>query len=380
MRFPQFERSSLLYRGGWNPAQVAFVVSIIVTIISSLFGPRQGSRFVDALSRSVASCRSPICLPYHYCGMVSVWGGRLASQRDVAFGKNFIRGISEYNRIPNLLNEGGCRDNQLFAPKSPVITETFGTGTQEFLFAGGKSPSGQLGRINYRVRHTDIIGKPGISVVSPSGMLCSGLKSDCLSGSPPYGGMLLWHEYLTRGVSMTAKGYTPWQTHKPDTSLETYRESSMQLHQCSRAFVPPPKGQARNKSLASAPEGTVHNEHTVLKGCSSPVEPPFVTLGVLIFECNTSYSLLRTSGDPWGLIPREFLWYIPEVWRKKECVGPQRHPTGMTFLFRRQLSCRLLMVDQPDRIARWFSNRGTGCSSGFSRSTPKSPVVVVFVD
>jgi len=181
MRFTQFERSSLLYRGGWNPAQVAFVVSILVTIISSLFGPRQGSRVVGALPKS-ASCRSPICSPHPFLGGVSVWGGRLAVRRDVAFGYNFL-GKTEYNHIPNLLNEGGCWENQLFTQKSPVITETFGTGIKEFLSCSeGYTPCGQLDS-RVRVRHAVMNGKPGIPIRLST--LLGRFGETCLGGISP---------------------------------------------------------------------------------------------------------------------------------------------------------------------------------------------------
>jgi len=398
MRLSQFERSSLLYRGGWNPAQVAFVVSILVTIISSLFGPRQGSRVVGALPNFCASSRSPICLSYHLGGTVSLWGGRLAFQRDVAFGSNFL-GESEYNHIPNLLNEGGCWDNQLFAQKSPVFTGTSGTGTQEFISCSeGLTPCGQLD-LRVRVRHTVSVlnGKPGIPIrlsnlLGRFGQTCLGGISPALRlAPPPMWGGIPWIHSLLSSSGLASRwgwefpsllvGYKPRQTQNLPASLEILGGPLSLLRQCSRGSVQPPKGQDRNKSLSSTPEGIMHNGTTVLKGCGGFIEPPFMTFEVIIFECITSNSLLRTSRVPWGFKPWESIWYIPKVWSQKKSVWDPKGPQlGRSSYFGVNLVAAYLWLVSPTGWHDGFPTGGRDAIMAMPKALPQSPVVIVFVD
>jgi len=388
MRFTQFERSSLLYRGGWNPAQVAFVVSIIVTIISSLFGPRQGSRVVGALPYEFASCRSPICLSYHTCDTVSLWGGRLASQRDVAFGSNFPGELNEYNRIPNLLNEGGCRDNRLhFTQKSPVIPETFGTGTPEFL----RYPEGFLLAVTWiGIPCSHILDLP---VAPMGGGRChevgkctpplwddlGSLKSDCLSGSPLDGGMTLWHEYLTRDDVLSLQWVNRLRN-ETLTLLETFRGTSLLPANCSHLFVRPPKGLSGNKSPALAPEGTTHNERMVLKESGRSVEPRFVTSRVIIFECVISLSLLWTSSAPSGFMPGRTTGTYQKFGEKKSVWDPKGTRLEQPTYFDVNFVAAYLWLINPTGLRDGLPTGGRDAIMAMPKALPQSPDVVVFVD
>jgi len=397
MRFTQFERSSLLYRGGWNPAQVAFVVSILVTIISILFGTRQGSRVVGALPL-LASCRSPISLPHPFMGGVFAWGGRLAFQRDVAFGLNLSPGQSENNHIPNLFNEGGCWDNQLLARKFPVVTDTFGTGTTNLSCSEGLTPCGQLA-LRVRVRHTVGApnGKPGIPIrlsdlLGRFDQTCLGGISPALRLAPPpmWGGIPWIHSLLSSSglasrwgweLSSLLAGYKPRQTQNLPASLEILGGPLSLLRQCSRGSVQPPKGQDRNKSLSSTPEGIMHNGTTVLKGCGGFIEPPFMTFEVIIFECITSNSLLRTSRVPWGFKPWESIWYIPKVWSQKKSVWDPKGPQlGRSSYFGVNLVAAYLWLVSPTGWHDGFPTGGRDAIMAMPKALPQSPVVIVFVD
>jgi len=330
-----------------------------------------------------------------------LWGGRLASQRDVAFGSNFPGVSSEYNRIPNLFNEGGCRDNHFVRQKTSCVHRDIRHGNPRILSCSeGEIPCGQL-ESSVRVRHTVSVlnGKPGIPIrhsalLGRFGYTCLGSISPALrlapvpqSGDVGYHGNthfsapLGWLRVGGRKISSLRVGTNPRQTQNLPTSLEILRGSLSRLRQCSRGSVQPPKGQDRNKSLSSTPEGIMHIGTTVLKGCGCSIEPPIMTFEVIIFECFYFAPLSWTSRDPSDFGPGFCSSTYQKFGHKKECIGSQRHPTGRTILFRRQLfSCRLLMVGQPDWIVRWFSNRGTRCDNGYAKSTSQSPVVIVFVD